>query len=736
MRITATLVTTLFMVSCAPDMVPVDPTAQDAKAISGLDMAPAPDYRLIDAAPPRPDIPDMLIAVDPCLDVTVEDYEEYCRCIPECCSTQEWFCPPQPDNTIQSMRVTIEICDDDGESCEFGTDEECPPPRIIHRSDCEIAHECPPGSSRDFLRWFECQLDDGRMGRQRVLCDKGVIVHGPCTSCEPEVCDGLDNDCDNLIDEDPILCEDECGPGVGLCQDGVLVECVNREPSEDICNFIDDDCDGEVDEGQRNACDLCGELPPEDCDGIDNDCDDRTDENLIRECETPCDRGLETCLGGQWASCTARQPVPEECDGFDNDCDGLSDEGINCLCTIDQVGVLFPCAEEPLVCGIGFKTCECLDVDCELLQMGDCQALCAHLPQPGDMDCDPTIGRPAEDEVCNNFDEDCDEIIDEGLSQACYTGPRNTLNVGICLPGEQTCVEGQWGAPRGALGVWTPDFCEGEVTPAEEVCNGADDDCNGEVDYGVEMRPTDILLILDTSGSMTGEIRAVTSALARFGQHFAAEEALHWGIIIGPTRTPDPENPRSDLEVLTMVSNITIFQQFFAAFSTLDPLDFDGGLEMHSDALMLALRNLSPLHVDLADRDWRRGIVSVPPLDQFIVNWRPNADRVIIVFTDEDEQSYMNPSFHPVEIAAAVAAAPNTTLYTFALAFYGWDEQAIASGGRNFNLVPNADIMYDSLMSILDEICLPRANGAQGAMIMKQEYLPASLPYNMDAMCY
>ena len=672
------------------------------------------------------DVQEQDIYIDPCDGVTIDQYETYCGCHPECCSQQEWYCPPQPGNAIESMRVVVEVCNDQGQSCQFGEDPDCPPPQILHQGPCQVAFECPPGSSRDFLRWFECQLADGRTGRQRVLCDKGIIVHGACTSCEEEVCNGLDDDCDNRIDEDPIVCEDDCGEGVGICRDGVILDCVNREPSEDICNFIDDDCDGLTDEGQRNACDECGELPQDTCNGLDDDCDGVTDELLIRECETPCERGVESCIDGRWGSCTARPPVDEECDGFDNDCDGVPDEGINCLCTVDQVGALFPCSEEPLKCGIGFKTCECLDVDCDILQMGDCKALCAHFPPVQGQECNSRHGRPTDDEVCNNFDEDCDNSIDENLTRACYTGPRDTLNIGICLPGEQSCIDGLWGGPDNA-GVWAADICAGETVPEEEVCDGADNDCDGEVDYGEEVRDTDILLVLDTSGSMTGEIRAVTQALARFGQHFAAEDAIHWGLIIGPTRTPDPDNARSSLEVLTMVTNISEFRQFFADFISLDANEFDGGLEMHMDAVMMALRNIAPQDVDLNNRDWVRGVVSIPEKENFVINWRPNTDRIIIVFTDEDEQSYMNPEFHRNDLEQALLNAANTKMYTFALSFYGWDELAVASGGRNFNLSANAVKMYENLMTIIDEICLPRGDQNQGAFFhLEQDYKPVS----------
>lgn len=663
---------------------------------------------------------DSLPAIN-CENPNIAQHEEYCHCLPQCCSTQEWWCPPQPDNTIQSMMVIVEVCNDSGEQCEFGVDIDCPPPQIIHQGECRLAFECPPGSSRDFLQWFECRMPDGMIGQQRVLCDKGRIMHGPCVLCEQEQCDGQDNDCDDRVDEDPIPCENQCGEGLGVCRDGEIVECIGREPTEEVCNFIDDDCDGLIDEGQRNDCNDCGELPKEICDGVDNDCDGATDEELIRECETICDNGLETCIAGRWASCTARQPMPEECDGLDNDCDGLPDEGINCICTPEQVGALYPCAEAPLACGSGFKTCECLDVDCEILQMGECKALCAHFPNAvADAEpCDATLGRIVEDEVCNNFDEDCDEEIDEQLAQACYTGPRNTINVGICVPGQQTCREGRWGGPN-RDDVWTPDICEGEVVPQEEVCNGSDDDCDGSIDYGEELRPTDILFIVDSSGSMLAEVRAVTSALSRFGQHFSAEEALHWGLIVGPTRILDLDQHPTEIELLSLVSNISEFELFFDAFMSLNPLSFEGGLEMLIDAVMLSVRNLAPLHVDMRNRQWQRGIASDPVLDQFFVRWRQNTDRIIILFSDEDEQSLLNPRFRGHEVEAAVSASPNTKMYAFVPPFYGWDEIAIGSGGGAFPLSRDSEEMYNNLMTIIDEACLPRQDNQQGNIMSIQ----------------
>jgi hypothetical protein len=478
-------------------------------------------------------------AVVPICDiVTTDDSEQYCLCFPECCLRQRWYCPPNSNRELESIDLILEICDDNKQLCDSEQDSNCPPPEIIFRTPCSVSTECPPGSQLGSETWFDCEPEEGLQGRQKVLCSKGSLIYGPCEPCIEEQCNNEDDDCDSKIDEGVFECQTNCGSGTGVCIDGSIQRCDAAVPNEEICDFEDNDCDGLLDEGQRNDCDECGPTPTEECNNIDDDCDGLIDESLERDCESVCERGTEICNQGNWNSCSARQPLDEECDGLDNDCDGNSDEGLECLCTIDQVGVLMPCAEPPLICGGGFKTCECVDVLCHEMVMGECKSLCAQIEDPISDDCDPRVGITLEDEMCNNFDEDCDQAIDEQLERACYTGPPETLNVGICIPGIQTCLQGRWGASDG--NAWLPNICEGEIIPQEEICNGADDDCDGEVDYGEEIIDTDILLIIDTSGSMDEEIRAVLSALNRFAQHFSAEDTIHWGLIAGPFVGTDP----------------------------------------------------------------------------------------------------------------------------------------------------------------------------------------------------
>jgi hypothetical protein len=61
----------------------------------------------------------------------------------------------------------------------------------------------------------------------------------------------------------------------------------------------------------------------------------------------------------------------------------------------------------------------------------------------------------------------CDE---PGATEFCYEGPSGTATQGRCKAGQRLCEGEQWSA------------CLGQVTPQAEVCNGLDDDCDGDAD--------------------------------------------------------------------------------------------------------------------------------------------------------------------------------------------------------------------------------------------------------------
>ena len=567
----------------------------------------------------------------------------------DCIKCEWYFCPPL--DAVWQKQICINNC--------------AVPPVVEYEGTCEEYLECDP--QQYLIEVVECVTEDGYPGVQEKVCNKGQIQY---TSCET------------------------------TCQ-------------EESCNLIDDDCDENIDEGQLNECGMCGVVPAEVCDNVDNNCDDMVDEDLIQQCYTECGAGYETCHKGNWVSCTAPQPQEEICDGFDNDCDGKVDEGIECLCTIQDIGILFPCNEAPLICGQGYKTCECKDEECKTLGISDCFAMCYWAPvnNPTDI-CDPLAGMPLSEEKCNNFDDNCNQLIDEDLYATCYTGPEGTLMVGICEPGTMVCEVGIWGNYNEGNN-FVSYYCKDEVGPQEEICNGIDDNCDGLIDWGAEMKDTDVLFIVDWSGSMSDEIDAVMISLNQFAQNYSDEEVIKWSFVRGPVNAI----PNIFQERLEIQQNLTGFTDFLNSLANMDssPQSMNTSMEMLLDAIYLSVHNItSNLTKAIADLEWLGAdnpniniTESMPPLQNFNIDWRPDADRIIIVFSDEAPQSYMVPQLVVNDVKTALAGTPQLKLFTFSRIAHQavWGDLAAAGDGGWYQLTNNPTQMYANLIEILDDIC-------------------------------
>ncbi|MCB9661524.1 MAG: hypothetical protein H6726_28015 [Sandaracinaceae bacterium] len=81
--------------------------------------------------------------------------------------------------------------------------------------------------------------------------DEMLVCTGNCTPTGAEVCNGIDDDCNGLVDEaDPAL-GTACGMDEGECRAGTLrciagmLECIGAQgPRMEVCNGLDEDCDG------------------------------------------------------------------------------------------------------------------------------------------------------------------------------------------------------------------------------------------------------------------------------------------------------------------------------------------------------------------------------------------------------------------------------------------------------------------------------------------------------------
>ena len=350
-------------------------------------------------------------------------------------------------------------------------------------------------------------------------CDDGDASIHPDAE---ERCNGVDDNCDGTADEDTavdaatwFLDADEDGYGAadapvlaceapaGATADALDCDDLRAEVSPaaiETCNFIDDDCDGETDENDASDAptwytDLDGDgygdgsesqlacvapagtvADSTDCDDADaafhpdadeSDCTDPMDYNCDGStafADADAD-GFPACLDCDDSNPERNPDAEERCNGIDDDCDSELDEA-------DAVD----------------PSTWYADADSDGFGDADVEILACDLPEgatANSLDCDDSTSAVSPDalELCNGVDDNCDGEIDESSALDALTWYSDEDGDGF---GDPAAVAVACTAPDGMIADATDcDDGDSAVSPvAAEVCNGIDDDCDGDADTG------------------------------------------------------------------------------------------------------------------------------------------------------------------------------------------------------------------------------------------------------------
>ena len=362
----------------------------------------------------------------------------------------------------------------------------CAPPAILismRTAICLLAFlltACPSSSDDDDFG-PDCTDGDGDDHCAPSDCDDADEAVHPGAE---EVCDGLDNDCDGALSAEELT--DADSDGSAACKDCNDDDGTQFPGNKEICDTFDNDCDGDVpaeevdgDGDGQLACVDCDDtnpaiapgLPEAECDGVDSNCDGVLD---VLEEDGDGD-GVTGCEGDCGPDDPAIHPGADEgCNTIDNNCDGnLGTDELD----LDSDGYAL-CAGDcddgsPGISPGVAEACDGIDTDCNGLVDGvDAQGD----PEDADVDGDGIL-------VCLGDCDDSDADIGFGLPELCDGADNdcNGLLDGVDDEGNPEDMDADVDGFTPCTGDCDDD--NGTVSPlALEVCDGLDNDCNGLLD--------------------------------------------------------------------------------------------------------------------------------------------------------------------------------------------------------------------------------------------------------------
>jgi len=352
-------------------------------------------------------------------------------------------------------------------------------------------------------------------------CDDSFVAIHPAAD---EVCDGVDNDCDELIDDDDDSVSnatdwypdadgdgfgDSFGAPVQACDpladhtgEDDATDCDDDDDSiypdaDEYCDGVDHDCDGEVNDddavdvgtwyldgdGDEYGIDddttVACEQPSGYAD-VGGDCDDgdtafnpgATEDDCSDPADYNCDGstgyvdddgdGYPACEECDDADASIYPDANEYCDGADNDCDGDIDE-------------------EPVDGSTWFMDGDGDGYGVPDTTMDACDQPSGYVAVDTDCDDADSGTSPDADELCNGYDDDCDGDVDEddALDADTWFADADIDGYGDAAMSTTACDQ-----PSGYLADATDcDDSDDYVFPgAFEYCDGVDNDCGGVTD--------------------------------------------------------------------------------------------------------------------------------------------------------------------------------------------------------------------------------------------------------------
>ncbi len=363
--------------------------------------------------------------------------------------------------------VATEYCDGIDNNCDGSIDEDASIDASTWYADADN-----DGYGDASTVAVDCEMPSGYVADD-TDCDDAV---GSINPGADERCNGVDDNCNDTIDEDTavdasIWYADADDDGFGSAASSTAA-CA--QPSGYVGD--DSDCDDNNDDVNPLGTELCDE--------IDNNCDGTIDEDTAADASTwyadvdedgygdmsTTTLACSAPLGfvGDDEDCddteaTTNPAATEYCDGVDNDCDGSTDEN-----SAADAATWY------------------LDSDTD--GYGDAAASAESCSQPSGYvadatDCDDTAAsvNPAGTEYCNGEDDDCDGDIDDDAAADALTWYDDSDTDGYGDAGTTTLACAQ---PSGYVA--DDDDCndsDGAINPAAtEYCDGVDNDCDGSTD--------------------------------------------------------------------------------------------------------------------------------------------------------------------------------------------------------------------------------------------------------------